>query len=89
MGTTLKILEESTQHANLTERYVVLTKTLIQNDPRKSYAPMVLWNFCAERRMRINDLTDRPLFRLQGQNTHLATFGEDWEISNVCQFKWY
>ena len=36
MGTTLKILEESTQHANLAERYVGLTKTSIQKDLCKS-----------------------------------------------------
>ena len=39
--------------------------------------------------MRIKNLNDRPLFQLQGQNNHLATFGEEGDISNVCQFKWY
>ena len=39
--------------------------------------------------MRINNLTDSPLFQIQGQNTHLANFGEEGDISNVCQFKWY
>ena len=39
--------------------------------------------------MRINNLTAWPLFHIQGQNPHLATFGEEGEISNVCQFKWY
>ena len=62
MGTTLKILKKSTQYANLAERYVGLTKTLIRKDLRKSDAPMVLWDFCAERRMRINNLTAWPLF---------------------------
>ena len=42
MVTTLKILDESTQNANVTERYVGLTKTLIQEDLRESHAPMVL-----------------------------------------------
>ena len=50
---------------------------------------MVFWDFCAEQRMRINNLNDRPLFQIQVQNTHLATFGEEGDISNVCQFKWY
>ena len=50
---------------------------------------MVLWGFCADRRMRINSLTSWPLFQIQGQNPHLATFGEEGDISNVCQFKWY
>ena len=56
---------------------------------RKSDAPMVLWNVCAERWMRINNLTAWPLFHIQGQNPHLDTFGEEGYISNACQFKWY
>ena len=89
MVTTQKILEEYTQHANLAERCVGLTKTSIQKDLRKLDAPMVLWDFYAERQMRISNLTTRPLFHLQGQNLHLATFGEEGDIYNVFQFKWY
>ena len=62
MGTTLMILKESTQHANLAEIYVGRTKTLIQKYLRESDAPMVLWDFCADRQIRINNLTARPLF---------------------------
>ena len=50
---------------------------------------MVLWDFCAELRMRIKNLTARTLFQLQGQNPHLPIFGEEGDISNICQFKWY
>ena len=89
MGTTLKIHEESIQYLNLSERYIGLNKTSIWKDLRKSDAPMVLCNFCAERRMCINSLTARPLFQLQGQNPYLANFGEEGDISNVCQFNWY
>ena len=64
MGTTLKIVKESTQHANLAERYVSLTKTSIRKDLCKSDSPMVFWDLCAERRMRINCLTAWPLFQL-------------------------
>ena len=89
MGTTLNILEYSTQHANLSEIYVGLTNTSILKDMRKLNAPMVLWDFCAERRMRINNFTDWPLFHIQGQNPHLANFGEEGNISNICKLKWY
>ena len=89
IGTTLKILEEYTHHVNLTERYVGLTKTSIQKDLRKSDAPIVLWDFCADFRMRINNLTARLQLQLQGQNPHLATFGEEGDIYNVCQLNWY
>ena len=49
---------------------------------------MVLWDFCAERRMRIKNLTAWPLIQIQVQNPHLATFGEEGDISNVCQLNW-
>ena len=75
--------------SNLAERHVGLTKTSVWKDLHELDAPMVLWDFCAELRMRINNLTDRSLFQLQGQNPHLDTFGEEGDISNVCQFKWY
>ena len=88
MVTTLKILEESTHHANLAKNYIGLTKTLIRKDMHESDSPMVLWDFCSERQMSINNLTTRPLFHIQGQNPHLDTFGEEGDISNVCQFKW-
>ena len=39
--------------------------------------------------MRLNNLTARPLFQIQGQNPCLATCCEEGDISNVCQFKWY
>ena len=75
MGTTLKILEESTQHANLAERYVGLTNTSIRKDLCKSDEPMFLCDLCAKRRMRINNLTAWPLFQIQGQNSQFDTFG--------------
>ena len=84
MGTTLKILKGSTQHVKLAERYVGLIKTSIQKDILELDPPMVLGDFCAELRMRINNLTSRPLFQLQLQNPHLDTFGEEGDISNVC-----
>ena len=89
MGTTLNILEESTHNSNLAERYVSLNKNLMRKYLQKLDAPMVLWYFCAERRMCINKLNARPLFQIQGQNPHLDNFGEEGDISNVCQFKWY
>ena len=34
-------------------------------------------------------LTERDLFQLQGSNPHTATFGEEGDISHLCQFAWY
>ena len=89
IGTTLRHLEESTQWANLAELYIGLTKESIRKDMQESDSPIVLWDYCAERRARINNLTARNLFQLEGQNPHLATFGEEGDISNICDFKWF
>ena len=50
VGTTLRLLQESTQWANRAELYVDLFKESIRQDLRRSNAPMVLWDYCAERR---------------------------------------
>ena len=89
MGTTLNKPKESTQNANLDERYVGITSTLIRKDLRKSDVPVVFWDLCAEFWIRINNLTACPLFHIQGQIPHLDTFGEEGDISNVCKFKCY
>ena len=52
-------------------------------------SPMVFWDYCAERRARINNLTAKDRFNLQGTNAHTVTLGEEGDISNLCQYKWY
>ena len=34
-------------------------------------------------------LTVRDLFQIQGRNPHTSTFGEEGDISHLCQFAWY
>ena len=34
-------------------------------------------------------MTAKDVFQLQGQTPHFATFGEEGDISNICQFGWY
>ena len=34
-------------------------------------------------------MTAKSSFQLQGQNAHTATYGEQGDISNICQFCWY
>ena len=89
IGTTLRILEEGTQWANRAELYIGLFKEAVRKDLRESHAPLVLWDYCAERRARIHNLTAWDLFQLQGQNPHSATLGDEGNISNLCQFNWY
>ena len=89
VGTTLKILEESTQWANCAELYIGLFKESIRKDISKTNCPMKLWDYCAERRARIHNVTPRDLFQLHGNTPTTATFGTQGDISNICQFDWY
>ena len=89
VGTTYKFLQEATQWANRAELYVGLFKESIRKDLRRTNAPAVLWDYCAERRARINNVTPKPLFQLQGVSAHVATLGTTPDISNLCVFDWY
>ena len=50
VGTTLMILEESTQSANRAEFYIGLYKEAIKKDMREANSPLVLWDYCVHRR---------------------------------------
>ena len=89
ISTTLRILEESTQWANRAELYVGLFKEAIRKDTRETNCPLRLWDYCAERRAQIHNVTPRDLFQLNGNNPTTATFGHQADISNLCQFAWY
>ena len=89
IGTTLQILEESTQWANRAELYVGLMKEATRKDLCAQHSPLVLWDYCAERRAMIFQLSARDLFQLQGSNPYTATFGEEGDISNLCRYDWY
>ena len=89
IGTTLRTLEENTQWANRAELYIGLMKESVRKDMRESNCPLVLWDYCAERRARIHNLTSKSLFQLQGQNPHSATLGDEGDISNLCTYEWY
>ena len=89
IGTTLRLLEQSTQFANRAELYGGLVKEAVRKDMREQNSPLVLWDYCVERRAKIFSLTARDLFQLNGTNPHTATFGDEGDISNLCQFDWY
>jgi hypothetical protein len=54
MDLTMKVLEESTQWANLAELYIGLMKESIREDMQTSDCPIVFWDYCAERRALVN-----------------------------------
>ena len=89
VGTTLRILEESTQWANRAELYIGIFKESIRKDLHRTNSPMRLWDYCAKRRMRIHNATPRDLFQLNGNTPNVVTFGTQADISNLCQFDWY
>ena len=89
IGTTLRVLESLTQWANRAELYVGLFKDAVRKDMLQENTPLVFWDYCAERRAAITNMTAKDLFQLQGQTPHFAKFGEEGDISNICQFGWY
>jgi hypothetical protein len=89
MGTALRVLEENTPWANCAELYIGLVKEAVQKDMKESDCPIALWDYCAERHVQIHNLTAKNLFQLDGQNPHFSITGDEGDISNLCQFKWY
>ena len=89
IGTTLKVLEAETQHANRAELLVGMFKEATRKDLSASNSPIVLWDYCMERRALIFNCTAKKLFQLNGTNPYTATLGDQADISNLCQFGWY
>ena len=89
VGTTLRVLEKSTQWANRAELYIGLLKEAVRKDMRSSHSPMVLWDYAIERRAMIHNAIPRALFQANGLSPHAATFGVQGDISNICVFGWY
>ena len=56
---------------------------------RESNSPLPFWDYCVERRARINNLTAKDAFKLHGETAHTATTGEEGDISNLCKYGWY
>ena len=89
IGTTLRALEEGTPWSNKTELYIGLIKEAVRKDMREMNSPLCLWDYCVERRARINNLTAKNAFKLHGSTPHTATTGDEGDISNLCQYGWY
>ena len=73
----------SNQWANRAKLYVGLFKEVVRKYMLQENFPLVFWDYCAERRAAITNMTDKDLFQLQGQTPHFATFGEEGDISNI------
>ena len=89
IGTTLRALEEGTPWSNKAELYIGLIKEAARKDMHESNSPLCLWDYCVERRARINNLTAKNAFKLHGSTPHTVTIGDEGDISNLCQYGWY
>jgi hypothetical protein len=82
-------LEAETQWANCAELYIGLMKEATQKDMQLIGSPLVLWDYCMERRALIFQITAKKLFQLNGAKPHTMTFGTEADILNLCHFGWY
>ena len=89
IGTTLRVLENETQWANRAELYIGLIKEAMRKDKRETHSPLVLWDYAMERRALLYQVISKNLYQLNGTNPYTATFGEEADISHICQFGWY
>ncbi len=89
IGTTLKVLEAKTQWANRAKLYTGFMKEATRKDMCSSGSPLVLWDYCMERRALIFQISAKKLFQLNGTNPHTSTFGTKTDISHICQYAWY
>jgi Reverse transcriptase (RNA-dependent DNA polymerase) len=89
IGTSMRALEEGTPWSNKAELYIGLIKEAVRKDMREADSPLVFWDYCVERRARINNLTAKDRFNLHGLTPYTQTFGEEGNISNLCTYKWY
>ena len=74
IDTTLRILEEDTPWSNKYELYIGILKKAVRKDMTSSNSPLPFWDYCLERRARINNLTGNNLFQLHGQKPTLTYF---------------
>ena len=89
IGTTLRALEEGTPWSNKAELYIGLIKEAVRIDMCESNSPLCFWDYCVERRARINNLRAKNAFKLHGSTPHIVTTGDEGDISNLCQYGWY
>ena len=89
IGTTLRLLDQNTQWSNRAELYVGIIKEACHKYIKVSGLPLVLCDYSTEQRAAILSLTVRDLFQITGSNSYTENFGEEGDISNLCQFAWY
>ena len=67
IGTTLRILEGSTQWANKDKLYIRLFNKAVRKDMLDENTHLILWDYFAERKALIINMTAKDMFQLRGQ----------------------
>eukprot|EP00957_Ditylum_brightwellii_P058261 4417681-Ditylum_brightwellii.AAC.1 len=79
-------MEKGTPWTHKAKLYIGLLKEEVRKDMKTSNCPLAVWDYCVERRARINNLTPKHMFSLHGQSPHTDLYGEEGNISNLCQY---
>ena len=86
---TIKSLEKGTPSSNRAECYVGLVKSNVKKDLKMTNSPLVLWDYCVERRCKILSASARDIYLLDGMVPYTKMTGQPYDISNLCLFSWY
>ena len=73
---------------NKPELFIGLIKEAVRKDMKESDWLLSFWDYCAERRSQINNLTAKSTFILHGAYTYTSLTGKGGDISNLLQYKW-
>ena len=89
IGTTLRVLEKNSPWSNKSELYIGIIKEAVRKEMKEANSPLYFWDYCIERRERINKLTAKNVFSMHDTSPYTTLAGEEGDISNLCQEKWY
>ena len=89
VGSSLRLLEEGTPWANRAELIIGHLKAAVRKDLVTSKCPICLWDYCLERRVRINNLTAKGMLTLKGETPYTTVYGKEGDISALADFSWY
>ena len=57
----------------MAELYIGIIKEAVKKDMKESSCSLPLWDYCVERRVRINNMTAKDRFNLHGSNAIIET----------------
>ena len=65
-----RVLEKDTLWTNKTEFYIGLIKETVYKNIQIVHNSIPFWDYCVEKKSRINNLLIKNLFQLHGSNIH-------------------